>query len=142
MAGAGGDGIVSAGESLITAAAARGLPRDPHQELRPADPRRRVVVPAAPRRPEPVHTAGGVLDVAVALNWDDFLRFGAELPVGGPTVVIYDAQTRRARALPLAGVHAGASRRRADRRAWRASWPAPTRPRTPSSSACWRGGSA
>ena len=47
MAGAGGDGVVSAGEALMTAAALDGLPRDPHQELRPADPRRRVVVPRA-----------------------------------------------------------------------------------------------
>ncbi len=31
----------------------------------------------------PVLNPGGTLDVAVALNWDDFLKFGAELPVGG-----------------------------------------------------------
>ena len=45
------------------------------------------------------------LDVAVALNWDDFLRFGAELPVGDDTLVIYDAQcTLGPEGIPLAGV--------------------------------------
>jgi len=36
---------------------------------------------------------GGSLDLAVALNWEDFLKFGAELPVGGQTTVIYDSNT-------------------------------------------------
>ena len=41
----------------------------------------------------------------MALNWDDFLKFGAELPVGGDTVVIYEAKTGVAPdALPLVGV--------------------------------------
>jgi 2-oxoglutarate ferredoxin oxidoreductase subunit alpha len=31
--------------------------------------------------------------VAIALNWEDFLRFGSELPVDGRTTVIYDAAT-------------------------------------------------
>ena len=47
MAGSGGDGIVSAGESLMTAAALEGYHAHPDEELRPADPRRRVVVPRA-----------------------------------------------------------------------------------------------
>jgi 2-oxoglutarate ferredoxin oxidoreductase subunit alpha len=52
-----------------------------------------------------VHNPGGVLDVAVALNWEDFLKFGAELPVSGNTVVIYDAKTGVApEKIPLAGV--------------------------------------
>ena len=41
-----------------------------------------------------VRSLGGTLDVAVALNWEDFLRFGSELPVGGRTVLIYDANTK------------------------------------------------
>ncbi len=36
---------------------------------------------------------GGTLDIAVALNWEDFLRFGSELPVDGTSTVIYDAKT-------------------------------------------------
>ena len=47
MAGSGGDGIVSAGEAMITAAALEGYHARPDQELRPADPRRRVVLPRA-----------------------------------------------------------------------------------------------
>lgn len=37
----------------------------------------------------PIHSLGGDLDLAVALNWDDFLRFGAELPIGGQTTVLW-----------------------------------------------------
>jgi 2-oxoglutarate/2-oxoacid ferredoxin oxidoreductase subunit alpha len=38
--------------------------------------------------------SGGRLNVAVALNWDDFLKFGSELPVDGRTVVIYDSNSK------------------------------------------------
>jgi 2-oxoglutarate ferredoxin oxidoreductase subunit alpha len=52
-----------------------------------------------------VFNAGGTLDVAVALDWGDFLKFGAQLPVGGRTTVIYDAASGVAPdSLPLAGV--------------------------------------
>ncbi|HVM96464.1 MAG TPA: 2-oxoacid:acceptor oxidoreductase subunit alpha, partial [Candidatus Acidoferrales bacterium] len=54
---------------------------------------------------QPIFNCGGTLDVAVALNWDDFTKFGAELPVGGKTVVIYDSATGVAPdELPLVGV--------------------------------------
>jgi 2-oxoglutarate ferredoxin oxidoreductase subunit alpha len=53
----------------------------------------------------PVFTVGGTLDVAIALNWDDFLRFGAELPVGSKTIMVYDAQYPVGpNGVPLAGV--------------------------------------
>lgn len=42
---------------------------------------------------EPVLNPGGTLDVAIALNWEDFLKFGGELPVGGNTIVIYESKT-------------------------------------------------
>jgi 2-oxoglutarate ferredoxin oxidoreductase subunit alpha len=46
-----------------------------------------------------------VLDVAVSLSWDDFVKFGAELPVGGATVVIYDERSGLTPdRLPLGGV--------------------------------------
>jgi 2-oxoglutarate ferredoxin oxidoreductase subunit alpha len=41
----------------------------------------------------PVLNPGGALDVAVALNWEDFLKFGAELPVDGRTIVAYEEKT-------------------------------------------------
>ncbi|HET9263620.1 MAG TPA: 2-oxoacid:acceptor oxidoreductase subunit alpha [Vicinamibacterales bacterium] len=91
MAGAGGDGIVSAGESLITAAALEGyhaiLTKSFGPQIRGGESSFRLRVSTGD-----VLTVNGELDVAVALNWDDFMRFGSELPVGTGTVVIYDAQ--------------------------------------------------
>ncbi len=77
MAGAGGDGIIAAGESLITAAAIEGyyamLTKSFGPQIRGGESSFRLRVSDGP-----VYSLGGVLDVAVALNWDDFLRFGAE----------------------------------------------------------------
>ena len=48
---------------------------------------------------------GGALDVAIALNWEDFLKFGAELPVNGETIVLYEEKTGVAPdGIPLVGV--------------------------------------
>jgi 2-oxoglutarate ferredoxin oxidoreductase subunit alpha len=104
MAGSGGDGIVSAGESLIAACASEGwhaiMTKSFGSQIRGGESSCRVRLSV-----DPVLNPGGMLDVAVALNWDDFLKFGAELPVADSTVVIYDAGTRVAPdALPLAGV--------------------------------------
>jgi 2-oxoglutarate/2-oxoacid ferredoxin oxidoreductase subunit alpha len=89
MAGSGGDGIVSAGESLISAAASDGyyaiLTKSFGSQIRGGESSCRLRLST-----RPVFTPGGLLDVAVALNWQDFLRFGAELPVGGSTIVIYE----------------------------------------------------
>jgi len=101
MAGAGGDGIVSAGESLISAAALGGyhgiLTKSFGPQIRGGESSFRLRLSA-----DDVFTVNGTLDVAVALNWDDFLRFGAELPVGSDTIVIYDAQ--HTGEIPLAAV--------------------------------------
>jgi len=104
MAGAGGDGIVSAGESLIVAAATSGyhamLTKSFGSQIRGGESSCRLRVSL-----DPVLDPGGTLDVAVALNWDDFLRFGAELPTGGRTVVIYESATGVAPdRVPLAGI--------------------------------------
>jgi 2-oxoglutarate ferredoxin oxidoreductase subunit alpha len=104
MAGSGGDGIVSAGESLIAAAASDGyyaiLTKSFGSQIRGGESSCRLRLSTGP-----VFTPGGVLDVAVALNWQDFLRFGAELPVGGGTIVVYERETGVAPdRLPLAGV--------------------------------------
>ena len=81
MAGSGGDGIVSAGESLISAAAAEGyhamMTKSFGSQIRGGESSCRVRIGTSV-----LHNPGGVLDVAVALNWEDFLRFGRELPVG------------------------------------------------------------
>jgi 2-oxoglutarate ferredoxin oxidoreductase subunit alpha len=92
MAGSGGDGIVSAGESLTAAATAEGfhviMTKSFGSQIRGGESSCRVRLSRAP-----ISNPGGTLDVAVALNWDDFMRFGAELPIGGNTIVIYDAKT-------------------------------------------------
>ena len=104
MAGSGGDGIVSAGESLIAAAAYEGyhamMTKSFGSQVRGGESSCRVRL--STRR---VHNPGSTLDVAVALNWEDFLRFGAELPVSGSTVVIYESRTGVAPdKIPLVGV--------------------------------------
>ncbi len=104
MAGSGGDGIVSAGESLIAAAAYEGysamMTKSFGSQVRGGESSCRVRI--ATRH---VYNPGGLLDVAVALNWEDFLKFGAELPVSGSTVVIYDTKTGLAPGeIPLQGV--------------------------------------
>ena len=104
MAGSGGDGIVSAGEALIAAAAKEGyhgmMTKSFGSQIRGGESSCRVRLST-----EPVLNPGGTLDVAVALNWEDFMKFGAELPVGGNTLVIYDSKTGVAPdALPLIGV--------------------------------------
>ena len=92
MAGSGGDGIVSAGESLLTAAALEGyhgvLTKSFGPQIRGGESSFRLRLCT-----QKVLNSGGSLDIAVALNWEDFLKFGGELPVGGQTVVIYDSRT-------------------------------------------------
>ncbi len=104
MAGSGGDGIVSAGDAMITAAALEGyhavLTKSFGPQIRGGESSCRVRLSTAP-----VLSSGGTLDVAVALNWDDFLKFGGELPVGGHTTVVYESATGVAPdRLPLPGV--------------------------------------
>jgi 2-oxoglutarate ferredoxin oxidoreductase subunit alpha len=104
MAGSGGDGIVSAGDAMITAAALSGyhavLTKSFGPQIRGGESSCRVRLST-----RPLLSSGGTLDVAVALNWDDFLKFGGELPVGGRTSVIYDAATGIApEKIPLPGV--------------------------------------
>jgi 2-oxoglutarate/2-oxoacid ferredoxin oxidoreductase subunit alpha len=109
MAGAGGDGIVSAGDALLNAAALDGyyglVTKSFGPQIRGGESSFRLRV--ATRE---VFTVNGTLDVAVALNWDDFLRFGAELPVGPDTIVIYDAlHAAGPDGVPLAGVRPAAT---------------------------------
>jgi len=104
MAGSGGDGIVSAGDSLMTALAIAGyhamLTKSFGPQIRGGESSFRMRVST-----RPVLGPGGSLDVAVALNWEDFLKFGAELPIDGHTIVIYDTNTRvPPEQIPVAGV--------------------------------------
>jgi 2-oxoglutarate ferredoxin oxidoreductase subunit alpha len=104
MAGSGGDGIVSAGDAMITAASLEGyhalLTKSFGPQIRGGESSCRVRLST-----RPVLSSGGTLDIAVALNWDDFLKFGGELPVGGRTTVVYESATGvPLDRLPLPGV--------------------------------------
>ena len=104
MAGSGGDGIVSAGESIIAAAARDGyhamMTKSFGPQIRGGESSCRVRLST-----ERLFNPGGALTMAVALNWEDFLKFGAELKVDGGTVVVYESKTGVAPdALPLPGV--------------------------------------
>ncbi|MBS1150866.1 MAG: pyruvate flavodoxin/ferredoxin oxidoreductase domain protein [Myxococcaceae bacterium] len=89
MAGSGGDGVVSAGESLLSAASSEGyhalMTKSFGSQIRGGESSCRVRLST-----NKVLNPGGALDVAVALNWDDFFRFGAELPLSVATVFIYE----------------------------------------------------
>ncbi|MGP8200497.1 MAG: 2-oxoacid:acceptor oxidoreductase subunit alpha [Limisphaerales bacterium] len=104
IAGSGGDGVVTAGESLITAAALEGyhgiMTKSFGSQIRGGEASCRLRLSI-----EPVLNPNGPLDVAVALDWDDFRRFGHELPVQSSTIVIYESNTGVAPDhLPLEGV--------------------------------------
>jgi 2-oxoglutarate ferredoxin oxidoreductase subunit alpha len=104
IAGAGGDGVVSAGESLTTAAALEGyhaiMTKSFGSQIRGGEASCRVRLAT-----RTVLNPNGPLDVAVALNWEDFRRFGGELPVGAGTIVVYESNTGVAPdKLPLEGV--------------------------------------
>ena len=104
MVGAGGDGVISAGESLIHAASREGyraiMTKSFGSQIRGGESSFRIRLAT-----ERIWNAGGVLDVLVVLDWEAFLRLGAELPVAGRTTVIYDAPFGGApQELPLAGV--------------------------------------
>ncbi len=104
MAGSGGDGIVSAGESLLTASALLGyhgvMTKSFGPQIRGGESSFKLRLATSK-----VLNSGGTLDVAVALNWEDFLKFGGELPVGGNTTVVYDSNTKVAPdQIPLVGV--------------------------------------
>src|SRR6478672_87617 len=89
MAGSGGDGIVSAGESLIAAAAFEGyhamMTKSFGSQIRGGESSCRVRLST-----RKVLNPGGALDVMVALNWEDFFKFGAELPLSVHTVLIHE----------------------------------------------------
>ncbi len=89
MAGAGGDGVVSAGESLLSAASSEGyhalMTKSFGSQIRGGESSCRVRLST-----KKVLNPGGALDVMVALNWDDFFKFGAELPLSVDTVLIYE----------------------------------------------------
>src|SRR5260370_25589599 len=92
MAGAGGDGVISAGESLIIAAALEGyhgiMTKSFGSQIRGGEASCRLRLAT-----QPVLNPNGPLDVAVVLNWEDFKRVGGGLPGGAKTLGVYANNT-------------------------------------------------
>lgn len=89
IVGAGGDGVISSGELLVSAAAADGLYatilKSFGPQIRGGESSCRVRISR-----EEVLSYGDTLDVLVAFNWADFKRFKAELALRRGVVVLYD----------------------------------------------------
>jgi 2-oxoglutarate ferredoxin oxidoreductase subunit alpha len=89
IVGAGGDGVISSGELLVSAAAADGLYatilKSFGPQIRGGESSCRVRISQ-----DEVLSYGDALDVLVAFNWADFQRFRAELALRPGVVVLYD----------------------------------------------------
>ena len=104
ISGSASDGIAAAGESLITAFAREGyfatLSTNPGTQVRGGEFFCRLRVST-----EPIHNSGGLLDLAVVLDWENFAQLSGELSVGHETVVVFDRKSgMSAASLPLGGV--------------------------------------
>ena len=110
MAGAGGDGVVSAGELVLSVAAQEGLfgmlVKSFGPQIRGGESSIRLRLASAP-----VLSQGDELDALIAFNWADYARFGTELVVNAETLIFVDEQDKTPeRDIPLpealkAGVH-------------------------------------
>ena len=89
IVGSGGDGVISSGELLVSAAAAEGLYatilKSFGPQIRGGESSCRVRISR-----EEALSYGDRLDVLVAFNWADFARFKEELALAPGIVVIYD----------------------------------------------------
>ena len=91
IVGSGGDGVISSGELLVSAAAAEGLYatilKSFGPQIRGGESSCRVRISQ-----EEVLSYGDRLDVLVAFNWADFGRFREELALAPGVLVIYDTR--------------------------------------------------
>ncbi len=102
LAGAGGDGVVSAGELLIQVAAREGLygmlVKAFGPQIRGGESSVRVRLSA-----DPVLAQGDDLDVLIAFNWGDYGRFRTELVPSERTLIFVDELDKTPRdEIPLA----------------------------------------
>lgn len=92
MAGSGGDGVVSAGESLINAVAMSGYhaiqTKSFGPQIRGGESSMRIRISV-----DELLSTGELLDVAIALNWDDYMKFGGELGVKKGAIILYDSNS-------------------------------------------------
>ena len=101
VVGSGGDGAVSVGEILISAAATEGLycfmTKSFGAQIKGGESSARVRMCQ-----EPVLTQGDGLNILVAFNWDDFAKFEAEMTLREGCVVLYDSKdTTAAEDIPV-----------------------------------------
>ena len=93
IAGAGGDGVVSAGELLIQVGAHEGLfgmlVKSFGPQIRGGESSVRVRLSSSP-----VLCQGDELDVLIAFNWADYGRFRAELMPSARTLIFVDEQDK------------------------------------------------
>jgi 2-oxoglutarate ferredoxin oxidoreductase subunit alpha len=91
IAGAGGDGVVSAGELVLNIAAQQGLfgmlVKSFGPQIRGGESSVRLRLSA-----DPVLSQGDVLDVLIAFNWADYGRFRTELVPNEKTIIFVDQQ--------------------------------------------------
>src|SRR5512140_681683 len=93
MAGAGGDGVVSAGELALNVAAQQGLfgmlVKSFGPQIRGGESSIRLRLSS-----EPVLSQGDELDVLIAFNWADYARFRSELVPNAQTIIFVDEQDK------------------------------------------------
>jgi 2-oxoglutarate ferredoxin oxidoreductase subunit alpha len=93
MAGAGGDGVVSAGELALNVAAQQGLfgmlVKSFGPQIRGGESSVRLRLSS-----EPVLSQGDELDVLIAFNWADYARFRSELVPNAQTIIFVDEQDK------------------------------------------------
>lgn len=91
IVGSGGDGVISSGELLVSAAAAEGLYatilKSFGPQIRGGESSCRVRISQ-----DEALSYGDHLDVLVAFNWADFARFREELELAPGVLVIYDTK--------------------------------------------------
>ena len=91
IVGSGGDGVISSGELLVSAAAAEGLYatilKSFGPQIRGGESSCRVRISQ-----DEALSYGDHLDVLVAFNWADFARFREELVMAPGVLVIYDTK--------------------------------------------------
>ncbi|MBI2975204.1 MAG: 2-oxoacid:acceptor oxidoreductase family protein, partial [Deltaproteobacteria bacterium] len=89
MVGSGGDGVVAIGDILTTTAALEGLHcmqvKSFGAQIRGGE--SSCVLRISTKQ---AYSQGGILDVLVAFNWEDYKRFSGELKVKKNVIVITD----------------------------------------------------
>lgn len=91
LSGSGGAGVITSGSMLIKAAARAGwyglLTRSVGPQIRGGE-----AASLLHLSPRPMEVGGEVFDIVLAVDWMNFERFAAEIPIGPETLVIADPE--------------------------------------------------